>query len=548
MNSSPLTDPPEILQKAADLLQAGQHPEAAAALRRALDLAPASPAVRRAVARLSTLARTWLTLGQARLALDTLAPLAESAHADGTLLMLYGYALMAVGRKDDAEAVLRRWLAKDPGNRDATLRLAAVLSDNGKASEAETVIRSVARGREDADVAFVLGRALLEQARFDEAETQFRKVVQARPEHQIAHGNLMELVWMRTGDVHEASREIDKVLQVHADSQGLRITKARLLTSARLPREALAAIDTGLQLAPSAPTLLAAAATIALDFDGARALDYAQRLHAIAPHDRIAQVAVGNASLATGHAREALVIAERLHDSDPTDGRALAMKADALRMLGDSRYRELLDYQHLVRAEAIDVPPGWTDLDAYLAELVTDLGRAHILRAHPVGNSLREGSQIQLAPQNSSFASIRAFPQAIDGPIRRYIQAIGDGNDPMRKRNTGRYRISGIWSVRLRPTGFHVNHYHPEGWISSACYLHLPHAVERGGEGWLKFGEPAFPTHPALNPEYFVRPRPGLLALFPSYMWHGTVPFAGTPEDRRLTIAFDVVPVPLNDH
>jgi hypothetical protein len=153
-----------------------------------------------------------------------------------------------------------------------------------------------------------------------------------------------------------------------------------------------------------------------------------------------------------------------------------------------------------------------------------------------------------LAPQNSPFASIRAFPQAIDGPIRRYIQAIGDGNDPMRKRNTGRYRISGIWSVRLRPTGFHVSHYHPEGWISSACYLHLPHAVERGGEGWLKFGEPAFPTHPALNPEYFVRPRPGLLALFPSYMWHGTVPFAGAPEDRRLTIAFDVVPVPLNDH
>jgi len=548
VNSSPLTDPPEILQKAADLLQAGQHPEAAAALRRALDLAPASPAVRRAVARLSTLARTWLTLGQVRLALDTLAPLAESAHADGTLLMLYGYALMAVGRKDDAEAVLRRWLAKDPGNRDATLRLAAVLSDNGKASEAETVIRSVVRGREDADVAFVLGRALLGQARFDEAETQFRKVVQARPEHQIAHGNLMELVWMRTGDVHEASREIDKVLHVHADSQGLRITKARLLTSARLPKEALAAIDTGLQLAPSAPTLLAAAATIALDFDGARALDYAKRLHAIAPHDRVAQVAVGNASLATGHAREALVIAETLHDSDPTDGRALAMKADALRMLGDSRYRELLDYQHLVRAEAIDVPPGWTDLDTYLAELVADLGRAHILRAHPVGNSLREGSQIQLAPQNSSFASIRAFPQAIDGPIRRYIQAIGDGNDPMRKRNTGRYRISGMWSVRLRPTGFHVNHYHPEGWISSACYLQLPHAVERGGEGWLKFGEPAFPTRPALNPEYFVRPRPGLLALFPSYMWHGTVPFAGAPEDRRLTIAFDVVPVPLNDH
>lgn len=544
VNSSPLLDPSEILEKTAGLLQAGQYEDAAIALRKALDLAPASAAVRRAVARLSTLARTWLTRGQIPLAIAALAPLAESAHADGTLLMLYGHALMAVGRKHDAEAVLRRWLAKDPGNRDAALRLAAVLADNGKATEAEAVVGAIARGGDGADAAFVLGRALLGQARFDEAETQFRKVVRARPDHQIAHGNLMELVWMRTGDVHEASREIDKALHARADSQGLRITKARLLTSARLPREALDEIDAGLALAPSAPALLSAAATIALDIDGTRALDYAKRLHATAPRDRATQVALGNASLATGRAQEALVIAEALHGSDPNDGRALAMKADALRMLGDPRYRELLDYRRLVRAEPIDVPAGWTGLDAYLAELVADMERVHTLRAHPIGNSLREGSQIQLAPQNSPFASIRAFPQAIDGPIRRYMQAIGTGDDPMRKRNTGRYGLSGIWSVRLRPNGFHVNHYHPEGWISSACYLHLPHAVERDGEGWLQFGEPAFPTHPSLGPEYFVKPRPGLLALFPSYMWHGTVPFSGGPEDHRLTIAFDVVPRP----
>lgn len=544
MNSSPLLDPSEILEKTAGLLQAGQYEDAAIALRKALDLAPASAAVRRAVARLSALARTWLTRGQIPLAIAALAPLAESAHADGTLLMLYGHALMAVGRKHDAEAVLRRWLAKDPGNRDAALRLAAVLADNGKATEAEAVVGAIARGGDGADAAFVLGRALLGQARFDEAETQFRKVVRARPDHQIAHGNLMELVWMRTGDVHEASREIDKALHARADSQGLRITKARLLTSARLPREALDEIDAGLALAPSAPALLSAAATIALDIDGTRALDYAKRLHATAPRDRATQVALGNASLATGRAQEALVIAEALHGSDPNDGRALAMKADALRMLGDPRYRELLDYRRLVRAEPIDVPAGWTGLDAYLAELVADMERVHTLRAHPIGNSLREGSQIQLAPQNSPFASIRAFPQAIDGPIRRYMQAIGTGDDPMRKRNTGRYGLSGIWSVRLRPNGFHVNHYHPEGWISSACYLHLPHAVERDGEGWLQFGEPAFPTHPSLGPEYFVKPRPGLLALFPSYMWHGTVPFSGGPEDHRLTIAFDVVPRP----
>lgn len=458
--------------------------------------------------------------------------------------MLYGHALMLAGRKDDAEAVLRRALDKQPGNREVGLRLAAVLADNGKGSEAETVVRvNVPNHSGDADAAFVLGRALLEQARFDEAEAEFRRVVRARPEHQIAHGNLMELVWMRTGDVREASREIDEVLRTQPNLQGLRITKARLLTSAHLPREALAEIDEGLGMSQAAPALLAAAAMIALDFDGFRALDYARRLQKVGPQNRATQIALGNALLATGGAVEALAIAEALHGSDPTDGRALAMKADALRILGDPRYRQLLDYQRFVRVEPIDVPAGWANLDTYLGELVADLERAHTLHAHPIGNSLREGSQIQLAPEKSPFASVRAFPEAIDGPIRRYMQAIG-GDNPMQRRNTGRYRMGGVWSVRLRPNGFHVNHYHPQGWISSACYLHLPPAVEQGGEGWLKFGGPAFKTSPLLGPEYFVKPQPGLLALFPSYMWHGTVPFSGSPADSRITMAFDVLPDP----
>jgi hypothetical protein len=37
-----------------------------------------------------------------------------------------------------------------------------------------------------------------------------------------------------------------------------------------------------------------------------------------------------------------------------------------------------------------------------------------------------------------------------------------------------------------------------------------------------------------------VRPELGLLVLFPSYFWHGTLPFHS--EQPRLTVAFDVVP------
>jgi hypothetical protein len=78
------------------------------------------------------------------------------------------------------------------------------------------------------------------------------------------------------------------------------------------------------------------------------------------------------------------------------------------------------------------------------------------------------------------------------------------------------------------------------GWLSSAFYVALPAAIERGREGWIEFGRPGVPTEPALDAEHAIKPEPGLLVLFPSYMWHGTVPFSG--EDPRLTIAFDLTP------
>jgi len=43
-----------------------------------------------------------------------------------------------------------------------------------------------------------------------------------------------------------------------------------------------------------------------------------------------------------------------------------------------------------------------------------------------------------------------------------------------------------------------------------------------------------------LSYDDLIEPKPGRLALFPSWMWHGTRPFA---EGERITVAFDVAPV-----
>jgi hypothetical protein len=96
--------------------------------------------------------------------------------------------------------------------------------------------------------------------------------------------------------------------------------------------------------------------------------------------------------------------------------------------------------------------------------------------------------------------------------------------------------------VRLRSQGYHTNHIHPEGWISSALYVVLPDEVREGegDAGHLQFGVPPAELGIAVPPRRSVKPEVGVLSLFPSYMWHGTVPFSS--EQPRITVAFDLVP------
>ena len=227
--------------------------------------------------------------------------------------------------------------------------------------------------------------------------------------------------------------------------------------------------------------------------------------------------------------------------ADPGDQHALAMLATAGRLVGDASYKELYNYDDFVRSYTLSTPSGWDSLTEYLQDLGAALRARHPFETHPFSNSEEHGSKISDLLEMDDPA-IKAIREAIGPALDAHIQHLGTGTDALRSRNTGRWKIDGIWSVWLKPDGFHHNHVHPTGWLSSACYIELPDSVAAGGqEGWIKFGEPGVVTQPKLAHEHAVQPEPGMLVLFPSYMWHGTIPFSG--DKPRLAIAFDIVPV-----
>ena len=217
-------------------------------------------------------------------------------------------------------------------------------------------------------------------------------------------------------------------------------------------------------------------------------------------------------------------------------------------LLGDPREEWLLDYERMVRQVQVPPPAGYASSEEFFNEVRGVLESMHRMQAHPIEQTVRGGTQtngflfrlkhplLRVLEQQIRLAvcaTLVSFPRDPEHPYwsRRLSRPEGDG-----------FRFAGAWSVRLKSQGYHTNHIHPQGWISSALYVALPEEVRdgEGDAGHLQFGVPPAELGIAVPPRRVVKPEIGVLSLFPSYMWHGTVPFRS--EQPRITVAFDLVP------
>jgi uncharacterized protein (TIGR02466 family) len=429
--------------------------------------------------------------------------------------------LLSEGRDEEAVEVWRVLVRAEPDNPHTNYGLASVLYTVAREAEAEAACRrAIATGMDGVEPWVFLGRLMTLQSRFQEAEDAFREAVTRDATSEEGQRELAQLIWMRTGDVAKARAFLDAAPPTAA----LTALKVKLLQDAD---EHAGAYALAAERAERDPSLHLLAARVAVRVQPA-ACD--RHLALIPPwvNPRARAKAEIEADLALGRAEQAARRAEALSEANPDDHYVTALKAATWRLAGDARIGELYDYDRLVRTYRIEPPEGWSSLETYLADLERALDRLHGPLTHPIGQSLRGGSQTQRSLLDYPDPEIKALVQAIDAPVRRHIAALGEEGD---------YDFSGAWSVRLSPRGYHENHVHPEGWLSSAFYIRLPE--EKGREGWIKFGEPGTPTSPPLEPGHWIRPEPGMLVLFPSYIWHGTAPFSS--DETRLTCAFDLV-------
>ncbi|MCQ8186307.1 2OG-Fe(II) oxygenase family protein [Parvularcula maris] len=451
-------------------------------------------------------------------------------HAKARTLNAKGKALAAI-------PLFRKHLARNPSDRIAWHNLAGALGNEGFHAEAlDAADRAAGLGLKAPETQLVRGRAALHLGRLDEAEAAFRQALAQRPGDPSAHRELAQLIWMRTSDAEAAATPLAAAFQREPQNLGLRLVVCEVLQQVAQEERAVAlALDTAALAPESAEVRYLAARLLLRSGDAMSALPHAEAAFALSGQAASETELLAQVRLALGDLEEA----ERLLTMSGCGAIgtervfAAALQAVIWRLKGDERYLELYDYTAKIGSYEIDVPYGWGSLSGYLDDLKADLGARHTFRNNPFNQSVKGGgSQLgNLAGLGSP--ALEAWPDAVAGPVRAHFASQGMKPPPLAEVK----RRLKPWSVRLGPGGHHSDHIHPGGLFSSACHL----AYERAGaapEGWLRFGKPGLVLPEELDAEYLVKPEPGRLVLFPSYLWHGVVPISGQAE--RLTIATDV--------
>ncbi len=243
----------------------------------------------------------------------------------------------------------------------------------------------------------------------------------------------------------------------------------------------------------------------------------------------------------SGNTTDALTACNDCLLLDPGETFALATKTIALTEQGDTEaLRPLADFDALIDIRTLDPPPGYDDIETFNVAL-KDAVLAHgTLRLDPDHRSCHFADQtddlfLDAKPPFDAFAVM--IHDAVKDYQRRLNRTV---EHPFLANSMPSATLVG-WGTVYGAQGHQSAHIHPTSWLSGVYYVTVPDFVHRGDnghKGWIEFGRPPEHYPITVDPDVtFIQPVEGKLVLFPSYLYHRTVPYEENA--LRISIAFD---------
>jgi Flp pilus assembly protein TadD len=437
--------------------------------------------------------------------------------------------------------------SKNP--RDVLTR-AAALYRAGQRHDALAQLRGlVAVPFAPAEALAIAAKLATELGDLDEALHYYRKAAEATPNLAELHYNV-GLILARLGRNDEAVAAYRRATGLRPDLLPAQNNLAVVLQAMGRWEEAVEAYRRALALAPSAELYR----NLGIALAGAGRRDDAVNLYrqaiALRPDWPAPFQSLANTLLELGDAQGAVEACDAWLALRPGLPEPIGLAAVALDELGcRDAARRLVDLDRFLRVVRVEAPPpGYGSLEAFHAALARET------LAHP---TLRTPDEREPHYNGPAFKTTRELFGQSSGPfaalesmfaerLADYLatEGRGDQSHPFLARPMPRLRPSAVATVLTRQ-GRLAPHMHYAGYVSGVYYCQLPAVIAAAGgqEGWFEIGRPPPRLLRRGAPEVrTIRPEEGMMLLFPSYFFHGTLPFAA--ETTRISIAFDTIPLP----
>ena len=181
---------------------------------------------------------------------------------------------------------------------------------------------------------------------------------------------------------------------------------------------------------------------------------------------------------------------------------------------------------------------------ALLKQLLHDINNADI--AERVQGMLYNGKQSAGNLFKRPEASFRALAELIKREFIHYKNQFLEADCELILSFPNELEFTSSWYVKMRQGGHLSPHIHEIGWLSGAVYLAMPTPKDSSNEGAFEYGMHGddYPILAPLQLSSFptaqVMPKVGDIVLFPSSLFHRTIPFSANQD--RICIAFDLKP------
>jgi tetratricopeptide (TPR) repeat protein len=396
---------------------------------------------------------------------------------------------------------------------------------------------------DDARAHFELGELYAKLRHYPAALKSYRRALELE-QHAVWH-NHAGAVLAELGRADEAREAIERALTLDRGLAAAHCNLANLLDDAGDVAEAEASYRRSLELDPALSTAqqnLAALLARAGHFDEARGL--LQAVLALNPASCGALSGLISIELRARRPQLALMACRRFRDARPGHSGALAFECVLLAELGRHREADRLKAhdEFVVSSELLGPPTPFASLREFNEALAGAILADDSLVESPASHATAQGRHSgELLVGNGG--PVAALENVIGTAVQHYFRTLDQGSShPFVAHRPGQVGLT-AWAVILQRGGHQLPHIHPDAWLSGVYYVTVPQQSDadlQAGAGAIAFGIPdATLGFRACSETARYQPKTGMLLLFPSYLYHHTLPTAAS--DARISVAFDVV-------